>query len=146
MESSGTPVKITMATHIHRDDHQEDFELILFGQYYKKNRSSYFIYDEVWEKGKTHTIVKYVDGMIPEVQILRKGALNMRLFFKENEVMKGSYKTNIGTFTVGTSTNVLDYYWDDETKSGKMKLNYHFFIEQIEVGTYELLFTFKEEK
>ncbi|AWI13934.1 MULTISPECIES: DUF1934 domain-containing protein [Bacillaceae] len=146
MKTSGTPVKITLDIHINRDGHHEDFEFIVFGHYYKRNATSYYIYDEVWENGKTHTIVKYIDGKVPEVQILRTGTLNMRLFFKENEVMKGSYKTNIGTFKVETSTKDLEYDWDEQMKQGKMNINYHFFIEQIEVGTYQLQFTFKEEK
>lgn len=146
MKTSGIPVKITLDTHINRDGHHEDFELIVFGQYYKKDGTSYFIYDEIWEKGKTHTIVKYIDGEVPEVQILRTGAMNMRLFFRENEIMKGSYKTNIGMFTVEASTAALEYDWDEELKQGQMTINYHFFIEQIEVGTYQLQFTFKEEK
>ncbi|MBU5341554.1 MULTISPECIES: DUF1934 domain-containing protein [Bacillaceae] len=146
MKTSGTPVKITLDIHINRDGHLEDFEFIVFGHYYKRNGTSYYIYDEVWENGKTHTIVKYINGKVPEVQILRTGTLNMRLFFKENEVMKGSYKTNIGTFKVETSTKDLEYDWDEQMKQGKMNINYHFFIEQIEVGTYQLQFTFKEEK
>lgn len=139
-------MKITLDIHINRDGHLVDFEFIVFGHYYKRNGTSYYIYDEVWENGKTHTIVKYINGKVPEVQILRTGTLNMRLFFKENEVMKGSYKTNIGTFKVETSTKDLEYDWDEQMKQGKMNINYHFFIEQIEVGTYQLQFTFKEEK
>lgn len=146
MKTSGTPVKITLDIHINRDGHLEDFEFIVFGHYYKRNGTSYYIYDEVWENGKTHTIVKYINGKVPEIQILRTGTLNMRLFFKENEVMKGSYKTHIGTFKVETSTKDLEYDWDEQMKQGKMNINYHFFIEQIEVGTYQLQFTFKEEK
>ncbi|WP_033827480.1 DUF1934 domain-containing protein [Bacillus andreraoultii] len=146
MKTAGTPVKINLQTKIDRDGQKEDFELIVFGQFYIKNQSSYLIFDEIWEKGKVHTIVKHIvqqDGTNSEVQVLRRGAMNMRLFFKENELMSGTYKTDVGTFTVETSTVEMDYHWNEEKKSGEMKVNYHFFIEQIEVGTYELKFTFE---
>lgn len=146
MKTAGTPVKINVQTKIDRDGQKEDFELIVFGQFYIKNESSYLIFDEIWEKGKVHTIVKHLvpqTGTSPEVQVLRRGAMNMRLFFKENELMSGTYKTDVGTFKVETSTVQMDYNWNEEKKSGELNVDYHFFIEQIEVGTYQLKFTFE---
>ncbi len=146
MQSSGTPVKILVKTEVNRDGKEEIFELTVFGKYYRKNNTTYFIYDEVMEHGNVHTVVKMTESEEPRVQISRKGAVNMRLFFQENKVMTGTYKTNIANFKAETGTEKIHFEWDDERKEGIMMIKYHFFMQDVEVGTYKLEFTFKEDQ
>lgn len=147
MPSNGTPVKISTTIKINRDGKREKYELIVFGQWFRKDQTTYLIYDEYYEKkGKIHTVIKFTEGQIPQAQIIRKGSLNMMMYFKEKEIMGGTYKTEVGHFKIKTITKKLTFQQDDEAKTGTIKINYDFYMEELEVGSYQLQFNFKEDK
>ncbi|MCU9613337.1 DUF1934 domain-containing protein [Caldibacillus lycopersici] len=143
MTTAGTPVKIELQTKITQNGELDTFELIVFGQYYQKGNTSYLIYDEVLETGNVHTVIKFSEQ--GGSQIIRKGALNMRLAFHLDEDKGGSYKTDIGTLLLTTNTQRLKFRWDSEQKQGTLDIKYYLFMEQMEVGTYQLSFKFKED-
>lgn len=148
MPATGAPVKISTTINIkHRDGNREKYELMVFGQYYKKGKTSYLIYDEFLEKkGKVHTVVKFSENEIAEAKIIRKGSLNMMLSFKQREVMGGTYNTDIGHFRIKTNTKKLAFKWDEEAREGNLNINYDFYMEELEVGSYQIQFNFKEDK
>ncbi|WAA12209.1 DUF1934 domain-containing protein [Fervidibacillus halotolerans] len=141
MSNLGIPVKITLHTRMEQEGNIENMELILFGKFYEKGSTSYLIYDEIKEEGTVRTIVKYQKETL---QIIRKGAVNMRLAFQREGKSGGSLQTNVGTFLLQTVTDSLKFHWDQKIKQGIIKINYQFFMEQMEVGYYQLSFTFKE--
>jgi len=144
VSKTGLPVRIELKTEIKQNHDVDTFELTVFGQYYQKGETTYLIYDEVNENGTIHTVVKYH----PEngAQILRKGALNMRLSYQKGKMMTGLYQTNVGNFHLGTDTKELNFLWNDTNKIGTLQINYNFYIESQEVGKYTLSFKFKEER
>ena len=141
--SFSCPVKITLKTKVIQDQINESYEFIVFGRYYEKENASYLIYDEILENGTIHTTVKIKDD---QVLIIRKGAINMRQTFKKDHLMSGTFETGLGTFILTTNTRRLDFNWDEVQKKGILNINYQLIMEQVDVGTYHLSFTFKEEK
>lgn len=142
MANVGIPVQISLKTRMNQDGQTETTELIVFGKYYEKANTSFLIYDEVTDDGKVHTIIKYKEET---VQIIRRGTVNMRLAFRKKERLGGTFQTKAGTLLLQTETDSIDFHWDQKNKSGIIDVNYHFFMEQMEVGYYQLSFTFKEE-
>ena len=49
MPSNGTPVKISTTIKINRDGKREKYELIVFGQWFRKDQTTYLIYDEYYD-------------------------------------------------------------------------------------------------
>ena len=129
MSKTGTPVKVIVETKINRDgqNEQERYKLMVFGHFYKKNDTDYLIYDEVLENDqKVRTVFKYKHDNIPTIQLLRRGAFNMALTFRNNEMIGGSYKVDKGAFSVQTNTKAFSFQWDDLEKQGSIRLKYDF--------------------
>jgi uncharacterized beta-barrel protein YwiB (DUF1934 family) len=131
------PVKINVKTTI---DHEETFELVLFGQYYKKENASYLQYEEVMEEGSVRTIVKMTPG---EGLILRSGAVKMRLPFQVNRKMNGSYEMPFGRFETTTKTKKIEHSFDNG--QGRIDILYDFTMQGSPAGTYHLEITFQED-
>lgn len=141
MKEIGIPVKINLKTEIVRDfTDKEMMELIVFGTFVKKNDTVYLIYDEVQEKGNIHTIVKFNDKN--GAAITRKGLVNMRLSFVENEQKTGNYRTGLGSFLLHTHTEKLAFSWNPELNKGNLDIQYNFFMEEEHVGYYKMNFQF----
>ena len=142
MAQEGIPVKIKLTTDILQGEDRETFELIVFGRYYQKKYSGYLVYNEVLDKGTINTTVKWQEE---EVQITRRGALNMKLGFQQDGRKNGTYETELGTFMLETFTQALSFHWNEKEKTGNADIKYKLFMEQIEVGTYHLSYEFKED-
>jgi uncharacterized beta-barrel protein YwiB (DUF1934 family) len=52
----------------------------------------------------------------------------------------------LGTFYLTTNTKELDFQWDPDLKKGTLKIHYGLIMEQVDVGTYRLTFTFQEDE
>jgi uncharacterized beta-barrel protein YwiB (DUF1934 family) len=137
------PVKISLKTSIFQDGVREEYELIAFGRFHKKDGIYYLKYDEIIDSGTIHTTVKIKED---EVLILRSGSLNMRQAYKRDRLMSGTFETELGTFYLTTNTKELDFQWDPDLKKGTLKIHYGLIMEQVDVGTYRLTFTFQEDE
>nr|WP_318247611.1 DUF1934 domain-containing protein [Bacillus infantis] len=137
-----TPVKIKVKTDIRTGGSKETFELTAFGRYYKKNGSRFLQYDEENEAGTVKTIVKMAEG---EALILRSGAVKMRLPFRMNKKMRGSYEMPFGTMEMLTLTKGLSQSFEDGSGTGSFDLLYEMKMQGSQAGTYHLAITFEEE-
>jgi len=137
-------VKIHLSTVITNDEEKEEFELVLFGEYFEKGGSVYLKYTEVQEEGTVRTIVK-MSG--EEAVILRNGAVKSRLVFDKNHPMSGSYDSPYGTLLLNTITRNMDRYtYSEKPLNGRLALTYDLFMQGKFLGIYSLTITFKEVK
>ncbi|MFS0774642.1 DUF1934 domain-containing protein [Neobacillus sp. 3P2-tot-E-2] len=132
------PVKINVKTTI---DHDETFELMVFGTYFEKGNSAYLRYEEAVEEGSVRTIVKMAQN---NALILRGGAIKMRLPFELNRKLNGSYEMPFGQFATVTKAKRIDYSY--ENGKGHFGVVYDFSMEGAQASTYELEIAFQEEK
>jgi uncharacterized beta-barrel protein YwiB (DUF1934 family) len=132
------PVKINVKTTI---DHDETFELMVFGTYFEKGNSAYLRYEEAVEEGSVRTIVKMAQN---NALILRGGAIKMRLPFELNRKLNGSYEMPFGQFATVTKAKRIDYSY--ENGKGHFGVVYDFSMEGAQASTYQLEIAFQEEK
>jgi uncharacterized beta-barrel protein YwiB (DUF1934 family) len=132
------PVKITVKTTI---DHDETFELSVFGRYFQRENADYLQYVEALEEGEVRTIVKM---SAKEALILRSGAVKMRLPFELNRKLNGSYELPFGEFATVTKANKLDYRY--ENGKGSFTVLYDFLMEGSALSKYHLEIAFQEDK
>ncbi len=137
-------VKITVKTAIRDGNRKETFELITFGRYYKKENARYLQYDEVMEEElpPVKTIIKISDA---EGLILRNGAVKMRLPFKINKRLRGSYTTPYGEFGLTTSTKRMHHQFHEQTGVGEIDILYDLNMQGASTGTYHLTIDFMKE-
>ena len=84
----------------------EALEVITPGEYYCKNGKHYVLYEEVLEED--HSITKNtlkVSGN--QVDILRKGSINVHLVFEENTSNMTYYNTPFGDLLIGINTHKI---------------------------------------
>jgi uncharacterized beta-barrel protein YwiB (DUF1934 family) len=127
-------MKIKVKTTI---DEQETFELNVFGRYYQKGNASYLQYEEVLEEGTVRTIVKVAPD---QALILRGGAVKMRLPFRTNLKMRGSYEMPFGVFETLTLARRIVH------TEGLIDILYDFTMQGSPGGTYHLEITFQEDE
>jgi uncharacterized beta-barrel protein YwiB (DUF1934 family) len=132
------PVKINVKTTI---DHDETFELMVFGTYFEKGNAAYLRYEETVEEGSVRTIVKMAHN---DALILRGGAIKMRLPFELNRKLNGSYEMPFGQFATVTKARRIDYSY--ENGKGHFGVLYDFSMEGAPKSTYQLEIAFQEEK
>jgi uncharacterized beta-barrel protein YwiB (DUF1934 family) len=138
-----TEVKIHLKTRIQHGDEKDSFELFSNGRYYEKGDSFFLKYDEVQEEGTIHTIVKMKKD--EEALILRSGAVKMRMVFKEDEELVGSYESQLGTLMITTKTLKLTHTADRNANDGEINLSYRLFMQGSPVGRYDMEISYKEE-
>ncbi|WP_249412681.1 DUF1934 domain-containing protein [Siminovitchia fordii] len=137
-----TPVKIHLTTKINLDGEEETFEMILFGQYYRKNNAVFLKYDEVQEEGTIHTLVK-VNG--EEATIFRKGIINMRMKFRLNEQKDGSHASEYGSLLLSTDTKRLAHLEHGGKCEGTINLGYDLYMQGTHAGKYDMEIQYREE-
>lgn len=133
------PVKVTVLTAIFSEGERETVELTTFGRYYKKNNSSYLLYEE---DGDIQTTVKISEN---DVLILRRGAAKMRLHFLLDRKTAGHFQTPYGMLETSVLTNGLDTNFNEETHEGHVDLLYDLAIQGSGGGTYHMKISYKEE-
>jgi uncharacterized beta-barrel protein YwiB (DUF1934 family) len=136
------PVKINVLTTISQGDEKETFELVTFGRFFRKGKACYLRYEEVMDVGKIKTFVKFSED---EAVIMRSGALDMRLAFRRNYIMKGHYTTPYGTMDTLTDTKKLEHQ-EISQKEGKLDLVYDFTFQTDDAGTYQMEISYKEDE
>lgn len=82
----------------------EEIETIQWGQYYKKNDTHYIIYEELMEgfKEPVHNTIKFKEH---EMNLTKRGLLNVYMVFEENKKNLTNYRTPYGTLLIGLDTS-----------------------------------------
>jgi uncharacterized beta-barrel protein YwiB (DUF1934 family) len=136
------PVKINVKTNIIQGEDTETYEFITFGRYQQTDTASFLRYEEEMEIGKVSTTIKLSsDGAL----ILRSGAMNMRMTFRQQQTMPGTYQTPYGTMQTEAHTQQLSFFSQPEITEGLVELIYDLTIQGSLAGTYHLNITYKEE-
>jgi uncharacterized beta-barrel protein YwiB (DUF1934 family) len=140
--SSAMSVKMNVKTTIFQDGQEEIIEGTALGDFIQKENASYLQYEEITAEGSIRTIVKMAGT---EALILRNGAVKMKLPFKLNQEMRGSYELPFARFETVTVAKHIDLCY--ESGRGKLDLQYDFSLQGAPgTGTYQLEITFQEEE
>ena len=133
-------VKITLHNEIKRDEEVENYELTVFGQYYKKGNSEFLKYEEAQENGMVKTILKWTSDHT--ALVLRSGAVSMRLEHRIKEKTRGSYEHPYGRLPLEAFTTAISHSVQNHVHT--FQLRYDLNVQQSYVGTYNMTFTFQE--
>lgn len=81
-------------------------ETVVSGLYYEKNNRHYVLYDEKMEglDQPVKTKLKFGTGIL---EIIRSGALGVRMVFEENKKNMADYNTPYGNILLGISTKKI---------------------------------------
>ena len=82
----------------------EEIETIQWGQYYNKNGTHYVIYDELME-GFDEPVRNTIKFKEHEMNLTKKGLLNVYMVFEENKKNMTNYRTPYGTLLIGLDTS-----------------------------------------
>ena len=82
------------------EEDTEPVEVIMAGDYYKKNDKHYVLYDEVVEgfDGVTKNIIKLQEDC---VDITKRGVTNVHMVFEKNKKNIACYETPFGSLMLG---------------------------------------------
>ncbi|HIU74756.1 MAG TPA: DUF1934 domain-containing protein [Candidatus Pelethocola excrementipullorum] len=80
----------------------EPVEVVMAGQYYKKNEKHYLIYDEMMAgfESSTRNIMKFDDK---KMEVRKKGLINVQMIFEENKKNVSYYQTPFGMVNMGVA-------------------------------------------
>ena len=87
----------------------EEIETIQWGQYYKKNDTHYIIYDELMFKEH-------------EMNLTKRGTVNVYMVFEENKKNMTSYLTPYGSILIGLDTSRVTF--TEEEKEISVNVDY----------------------
>lgn len=105
----------------------EPIEVIMAGNYYRKNNKHYVIYDEVIEgfDGTTRNIIKLQEDC---VDIIKKGVANVHMTFEKNKKNVTCYDTPYGSLMLGINAKNIDIHEEEDDIQVKveyaLELNY----------------------
>ena len=91
----------------------EPIEVIMAGDYYRKNNKHYVIYDEVIEgfDGTTRNIIKLQEDC---VDIIKKGVANVHMTFEKNKKNVTCYDTPYGSLMLGINAKNIDIHEEED--------------------------------
>jgi len=86
----------------------EDIEVIQKGTYYQKNGAHYLLYDEPVEDSKEviKNVIKFKNN---EMQVSKKGPVNVMMNFREKEKNLTNYQTPFGGILIGIDTQKIQF-------------------------------------
>lgn len=86
-----------------REEDADKIEMVVVGNYYKKNDKHYVIYEEVTEgfSQATKNRLKFSGHML---ELSRSGLVNVHMIFQENKKNLTNYNTPFGQILVGIDT------------------------------------------
>ena len=85
----------------------EPLELITAGEYYFRNNTHYFLYDEMMEgfTEPTHNMIKIRPGLM---EVRKRGVVNVHMIFEKDKKNVAFYTTPLGTLEMDiTATRVM---------------------------------------
>lgn len=81
----------------------EKIETIIFGEYYKRGDSHYILYQELLE-GEQMPVKNIVKLKDREMELTRRGLVNVHMVFAESRKNMSNYETPFGSILVGIDT------------------------------------------
>jgi len=92
----------------------EDIEVIQRGTYHFKNGAHYLMYDEPVEDTKDviKNVIKYKNN---EMQVTKKGPVNVLMNFKEKEKNLTNYQTPFGGIQIGIDTHKVSFELEENS-------------------------------
>lgn len=96
------------------DQEPEPVEVVMAGQYYKKNERHYLIYDEMMEgfENSTRNIMKFNDK---KMEVSKKGLINVQMIFEENKKNLSYYQTPFGMVNMGVAATRIKIDEQEDT-------------------------------
>lgn len=103
-------------------DEEAEVETIMPAEYYKKNGKHYIVYDEVNEgfSGVTKNIIKFQEN---ELDVLKRGTVNVHMLFEEKKKNLTSYGTPFGHIVIGIDT--LRIRMDEKEEQIRVNVDYN---------------------
>ena len=88
-------------------EEETNVETVTAAEYYKKNNKHYIIYDELMEgyEGSTKNIIKFKEN---QMDLTKKGLINVHMIFEENKKNMTKYSTPFGTILIGIDAKKID--------------------------------------
>lgn len=86
------------------EEDAEALETITPAEYYKRNDSHYIVYDEVME-GFDDTIKNIIKFKESQMEVTKKGLVNVHMVFEEKKRNMTSYATPFGNILIGIDTD-----------------------------------------
>ena len=82
-------------------------ETITPAEYYKRNDSHYVIFEELMEgfTDTTKSVIKFRDS---QLEVTKKGLVNVHMVFEENRKNMTSYATPFGNILIGIDTDEVE--------------------------------------
>lgn len=89
-----------------RDEDADQIEMVLVGDYYKRNGKHYVIYEEMVEgfAQATKNRLKFCEHML---ELSRSGLVNVHMVFQENKKNLTNYNTPFGQILIGIDTKKI---------------------------------------
>ena len=91
---------------VHDEEDMEPVEVVTTGEYYKKNGWHYLLFEEAVEglEGTTHNVIKFKKD---QLEVRKKGLINVHMVFEENKKTLSFYQTPFGVMNMGiAATNI----------------------------------------
>lgn len=88
-------------------------ETITPAEYYKRNDSHYVVYDEITE-GFTDTTKSIIKFRGSQVEVTKKGLVNVHMVFEEKKKNMTSYSTPFGSILIGIDTDEIKIKEEDD--------------------------------
>lgn len=111
------------------EEDTEPVEVIMAGDYYKKNDKHYVLYDEVMEgfDGTTKNVIKIAENCL---DITKKGVTNVHMIFEKNKKNVTYYYTPFGSLLIGIDAKQVHIAETEEnidvTVNYDLEVNYEF--------------------
>lgn len=88
-------------------------ETITPAEYYKRNDSHYVIFEELMEgfTDTTKNVIKFRDS---QLEVTKKGLVNVHMVFEENRKNMTSYATPFGNILIGIDTDEVEIREDED--------------------------------
>lgn len=118
-------------------------EVVIPGQYYKKNEKHYLIYDEMMEgfESSTRNIMKFNEKML---EVHKKGLINVQMIFEENKKNLSYYQTPFGLVNMGVAATRIQI--DESEDSIDVLVDYALDMNESYVADCTIKMTIKAKK
>ena len=102
----------------------DNVEVIAKGKHYLKKDKHYLLYEEYEndENSKTSNMIKFNNDI---VEITRKGQVDGKLIFQENQKKQSLYSTPMGDLLIEVLTKEIEVSDDDDDVNLKIKYQIH---------------------
>jgi uncharacterized beta-barrel protein YwiB (DUF1934 family) len=122
-------------TGIHEiDGEKEKYITDTEGEYYLKNDKHYFRYEEETPYGTAKAMIKVSKDSL---EVIKSGAVNMRLSLEVGKLIAGMYDTPYGSIPIDVNTKSIDVY--EENNQIKVVASYKMMNNESVIASCELI-------